>query len=63
MKTFSSYHFMNLTAFALDVVRCLNESLQWNVNKEVSNCEKYRFSFGNYISFSGDIAKVLLLLF
>jgi hypothetical protein len=30
---------MKLTAFALDVVRCLNESFQQNVNKEVSNCE------------------------
>jgi len=53
---------MYLTAFALDVMRCLNESRQWNVNKEVSNCEKYRLSFGNYSSFSVDIAKVLLLL-
>jgi hypothetical protein len=53
---------MNLTAFALDVVRCLNDSLQWNVNKEISNFEKYRFSFGNYIYFSVDIAKVLFLL-
>jgi len=53
---------MYLSAFALDVVRCLNESRQWNVNKEVSNCDKYRFSYANYRSFSVDIAKVLFLL-
>jgi hypothetical protein len=53
---------MNLTAFTLDVVGCLNESLQWNVNKEFCNCEKYQFSFENYSSFFVDIANVLLLL-
>jgi hypothetical protein len=62
-KAFSSYHFMNLTALAVGVVRCLNKSLQWNVNKEVCSYEKYRFSFGNYSCLCVNIANVLLILF